>query len=361
MLAAAEKLRDLAGQEAPATEAARRLAPAVVDGLRDAGFARHFVARRWGGTEGGFGELVQSILTLGEGCAAAAWCASLCTTSTRFAAHLPEDGHRVLWENSPDVLIATALIMCGEAVPEPGGWRVSGTWPYVSGIDFADWVLVCAPAATDGEPERRFFAVPRSACTVDPTWDSVGMRGTGSHTVSVRDALVPSHLSFLRAEMEAGVNSTSPLPCHNIPYAAYGGLTFVAPAVGAAGGALRSAAAVLGGRKRRAQGDLEELLRASGLVDAARHFVAQNAEVIDTQSYAPEILARSQRNACYSAELTVSAVSTLIRVAGTSGLAESHPLQRLWRDVISAASHVALRYDVTKAAENYSAVLMAAL
>jgi alkylation response protein AidB-like acyl-CoA dehydrogenase len=359
MLAAAEKLRDLAAGDAAAAESARRLTPDVVEGLRDAGFARHFVAKRLGGQEGSFSELVQAIVTVGEGCAATAWCASLSATSTRFAAHLPQAGHEAIWQDGPDVFIATGLIPSGEAVPAAGGWRVSGSWPYISAVDFADWVLVCAMAQGEGEPERRFFGLPRGSFEIKRTWDSVGMCATGSHTVVVTEPVfVPGHLSFLRAEMEAGVNHGSHLECHNIPYAAYGGLTFVAPALGAAAGALSACAAILARKRLRAQADLEEFLRASGRIDAARVFVAQNADVIDARSFSPALLARSQRNACFSAELVVDAVGSLMKVAGTSGLSEGQPLQRLWRDVISATSHVALRYDITRAAENYSAVLM---
>jgi alkylation response protein AidB-like acyl-CoA dehydrogenase len=358
LTAAAEKLRDLAAEQAPAAEASRRLTPDVVDMLREAGFARHFVAACWGGEEGNFEDLVHALITIGAGCASTAWCASLCTASTRFASHLPQQGHEEIWGDGPDVFIATALIPSGETVPAKGGWRLTGAWPYVSAIDFADWVLVCALASDGGQPERRFFALPRGAFTIQPSWDSVGMCATGSHTVLADDVFVAEHLSFVRADMEAGRNSTSPLPCHNLPYASYGGLTFVVPAVGAAGGALAACAGVLARKRHRAQSDLEEFVRASGRIDSAHVLVTQNADVIDTRSFTEKLLARSQRNACFSAELAVEAVGQLIRVAGTGGLSESGPLQRHWRDVISATSHIALRYDVTRAAENYSSVLM---
>lgn len=360
LLAGAEKARDVAAQHAAEADTSRRLPPEVVDALRDAGFARHFVASRWGGSEGTFTELVRAVFTVGEGCASTAWCASLSAASARFAAHLPQEGHRAVWEGNPDAFVATGLVPSGKAVPAEGGWTLGGRWGYVSGIEFADWALLCAAAfAGEGEPELRFFALPRGAYTVIESWDSVGMRATGSHTVAVHEVFVPAHLSFARAEMVSGRNAWSTLPAHNVPFQASGALTFVGPAVGAAYGALNATLAVVAGKKRLPANDVE-LVRATGRIDAARYLVEQNATVIDERTFTPGLLARNQRNASFSAELVTEAVDALLKAGGTSGLSEAQPLQRFWRDVHGAASHVALRFDVTGTAENYAKALLAA-
>ncbi|MEU8028765.1 hydrolase [Streptomyces sp. NPDC049099] len=359
LLPAADKLRLLAAEHAPEADRQRALAPAVTEALTAAGFARHFVAGRWGGSEGTFGELTRAVLTVGEGCAATAWCASLAAYSARFAAHLPAEGHRALWGESPDTVVATGLMPAGRARPADGGWRLAGRWAYVSGIDFADWALLCAAVARpdgDGPAELRFFALPRDAFGVERTWDSVGMRATGSHTVVVDDVLVPDHLSFARADMLGGRNATSEVPAHNVPFQAVGGLTFIAPVVGAAAGALQAAAGLLTGRKRTVTAETR-LVRASGRIDAARHLVEQNADVLDTRAFTPELMARNERNATFSAELLQEALELLVRATGTGGLGETHALQRTWRDVTSATSHVALQYD-TAARRNYSTVLL---
>lgn len=70
-------------------------------------------------------------------------------------------------------------------------------------------------------------------------------------------------------------------------------------------------------------------------------------------------MARSERNATFSAELLQEALELLVRATGTGGLGETHALQRTWRDVTSATSHVALQYD-TAARKNYSTVLLGA-
>lgn len=354
---AADKLRALAAEHAAEADRTRRLAPEVTEAIRGTGFARHFVASRWGGTEGTFGELTRAVVAVGEGCAATAWCASLAAYSARFASHLPEPGHRAIWGDSPDAVIATALMPAGRAREVEGGWRLSGRWSYVSGIDFADWALVCgAVPGAGGPPQLRFFALPRGSWTVDESWDSIGMRATGSHTVIVDDVTVPSHLSFGRTDMLTGRNAASTAACHQVPFQAVGGLTFIAPVVGAASGALAACAQTMTGRRRSQAGELL-LVRASGRIDSARHLAEQNAQVIDERQFTPELMARNERNATFSAEILQEAAGLLIRGAGTGGLGEAHPLQRFWRDITSATSHVALQYD-TAARKNYAAVLL---
>jgi two-component flavin-dependent monooxygenase len=353
-----------AARHAAQADATRALDPEVVEGLREAGFARHFAPARWGGVEGGFGELTRSVLALGEACAATSWVASLSAYSSRFAAHLPADGHAEVWGagRGADAFVVAGLVPTGGARPAAGGgWRLNGSWQYVSGVEFADWALLCAPVAAesadpDTPPELRFFALPRGSFEIKQTWDSIGMRATGSHTVVVDDVFVPVHLSFPRAHMITGHNDVSAALCHRVPFQAVGGVTFIAPAVGAAAGTLRAAVDAVAGKRRTPSIDLE-LVRSSGRIDVSRHLVEQNADVLDAGVFTPALMARNERNVTFAAEQSSDAANGLIRALGTSGLSESAPLQRFWRDVIGMTSHVALRYE-TAAVRTYPPVLL---
>ncbi|MEU1280300.1 acyl-CoA dehydrogenase family protein [Streptomyces sp. NPDC005805] len=356
---AAEAVRALAARHAADADSSRKLAREVADAVRDAGFARHFVGREHGGAEGTFAELTEAVATVARSCASTAWYASLAAYSGRIASHLPQEGRKALWADGPDTVIATALMPAGRAVRADGGWRLSGRWGYVSGIDFADWALVCAvvPAAGgEGPPAMRFFALPWGTWTVDNTWDSVGMRATGSHTVNVQDILVADHLSFDRQELLTGRNSSSDRPVHNVPLQAVAGLPFVAPVVGSALGALDAAAATVTGRRRTPANEVK-LVRAAGLIAAARLLVEENAATADTHKLDRGLLARAERNATTAAEILRDAAGLLVALAGTGGLGEAHELQRHWRDITSATSHVALQYE-TSAAKSHATALL---
>lgn len=323
----AEKVRTLAAERAEDADRSRRLAPEVIDAVHEAGFARHFVSAEHSGHEGTFRELTDAVITLGEGCAATAWCASLSAFSSRFATHLPPEGQQSRWGETPDTFIAVGMPPMGRAVAVDGGHRVTGRWNYVSGVDFAEWVLLCAvlPPADAGEPRMPFYALPRGSYDVAATWDNIGMRATSSHTVVVDDVFVPEHLSFDRADMITGRNQWSGVPTHNVPFQAVGGLTFVAPAAGAGAGALNACASAMAGKKNSVSATID-LVRASGQVDAPKVFVEQNAAVLDNRTFTADLMARNERNAAVAANLLVQAVGGMVRAAGTSGLAEGHPL-----------------------------------
>ena len=356
LLDAARGVAESAARHAARADRTGALSPEVAAAVRQAGFARHLVPARYGGTEGTFSELTRAVAAVGEACAATAWFASLSAYSGRFASYLPTAGQDELWADGPDAVIATGLVPSGAATQTEGGWLVSGTWRYVSGITWSDWVLLCAPGP-QGIADARFFALPASACRVEETWDSTGMRATASHSVIVPETFVPEHRSVPRTQVLAGPNLTSDAVCHNTSFRAVGTLTFVAPALGGALGALGSAVALLKHGRRTAAGD-EGLARAAGRIDAARLLIERNAATADGADCTPALLARNERDAALAAELLVDAVGGLVRAAGTNGLSQAHPLERHWRDVVAAASHVALRFE-TAPAKNFADTLLA--
>ncbi|MFJ9628425.1 acyl-CoA dehydrogenase family protein [Streptomyces sp. NPDC101175] len=361
----APMVAEIAARCAEEAETARRLSPQVVEAVRDAGFARHFVPRAHGGEAGGFAEVTAAVGLVGEGCTSAAWAASLAAYAGRYGAFLPEEGQTDIWADGPDVLLAGALMPSGKAEPVAGGWRLSGEWKYISGVHFADWALACAavpaegPVDPDARPEVRFFAVPRADFTIEDSWFTVGMRGTGSDTLLLADAFVPEHRTLPRSAVHAGRAPASDARCHLVPMHAVNALPFAAPLVGAARGALRAWIARAGARvDRRGQAVAEKpatqvaLARSAAEVDAAELLVLRTAAVADGTEHVPEgeAAVRGARDLALAVELLVSAVDRVFRAGGTSGQSSADPVQRFWRDVNSAASHVALSFETTGAA-----------
>ncbi|MFI9269864.1 acyl-CoA dehydrogenase family protein [Kitasatospora sp. NPDC052896] len=354
---------ELAARYAEAAERDRRLAEETVAALVAAGFTRHFVPRRWGGAEGGFAELVARVAAVAEGCASAAWCATLFAAHGRFAAQLPPDGRRELWGATPDVRIAAAIAPpSGTAVPtEDGGWRLHGEWQCASGADFADWVLLAAWEPCQDGRRARVLAVPAADLTVRPSWDGVGLRGTGSNTVLVETTTVPAHRSFLLADLLAGATDPDAARCHQAPAQLAGGLMFCAPALGAARRALRVwsvwAARKSGGRPNQESAAVREtLLRSSAEIDAAQLLVTEAARRADADPVTEELVARNQRDAAVAVDLLVTAVERLLRTGGAHVREGAGELQRLWRDLHTIAGHGALRLET--AAEAYAAAAL---
>ncbi|MDT7846352.1 acyl-CoA dehydrogenase family protein [Streptomyces justiciae] len=352
-----------AAAHAQAADREGRLAPEVVAALTATGLARHFVPRRWGGTQGTFTALLHEVAALGEACTSAAWVGMLWAAHGRFAALLPEEGQRELWGADPDVRIAAALMPpAGRAEPAPDGWQLTGSWGCVSGVGSAQWVLVAAPA---GDGETRVFAVPGAAVDVLDTWDATGLRGTGSHTAVVRDAFVPHELSFPIAELVRGATAPGRPRCHTAPAQLAGGLMFCAPALGAARRALAvwsqwaASKAPGSGRPQYDSAAVRETLAvASAHIDAAGLLLERAAHRADTEPVTPALVTGNQRDAAVAAGLLADAVDRLFRTGGAHIRDASGELTRLWRDVHTVASHGVLRLEPVAAA--YASTALAA-
>lgn len=354
IMAAAPAVAELAAEHAAAADSTGRLSPDVVDALVEAGFARHFVPESSGGRAGTFSAALEASAVLGEACVSTAWVASLMAGVGRMAAHLPEEGRARVWEKGPDAFVVGALMAAGTTVPASGGYRLSGRWSYVSGVDFADWALVCGRLPGEvGTPA--FFAVPRSDFRIEQTWDNVGMRATGSHSLTVDDVFVPAGQAFPLARLMAGQPDEGLSHCHSVPLKAVNGLTLTGPILGGARGALRTWAGLLdaklsGGVSGPVSGAVDPshyeaiLARASGETDAAGLLLQRCASVADaTDGLSPLETTRAPRDCAVAADLLAVAVDRLFRSSGSRGQVSGGRLPRLWRDVHSAAGHSGLQ------------------
>lgn len=349
--------------------------------LTGAGFIRHFVPRRWGGTEGTYRELVDRTAALGDACASAAWCAGLYAAHGRFAAYLPEQGQRDLWGSGPDIRIAAGLTPpTGTAVPVDGGWRLDGEWACVSGGEHADWVLLAAVERAPDPPARsretgrsaplvaRVCALPARDITLLDTWDSIGLRGTGSNTVVVNGAWVPGHRTLPLADLFAGRPGPGRAHCHTIPAMLGGPSLLAAVALGAARHALAAwtdwatRPALHGAPLETDVAARYALARSAAEADAARLLLEAAADRADSTDPADapalaQAVASNRRDSAVATDLLVTAVERLFRTGGIHSRERGGELQRCWRDVHTIAAHGALRLE--SAADAYAAEVAA--
>jgi len=339
LLPAAVQAAEIAERHTARADAERRLAPEVVDALVTAGFARSFVPVPFGGEPVGYAEVSAAVARVAEGCASAAWVASLLSQGSRITGYLPPKGQAEVWGDGPDAQVVVALVAQGRAEAVDGGWLLSGVWPYASGVEFSDWALVLA--TPEGAGEALFFAVPRRSYTITDSWNSLGMRATGSHSLNLDRVFVPGHCSFPRAEMFEGRPADGGESYHRVPLFAINGLTFGSPVLGAARAALRTAAVSLG----RPDADRTGYARSAAEVDAAGLLLERAATLADRGRFDGDLVARASRDSAFAVDLLVTAVDRLFAATGTRGQAETDPLQRIWRDVHTAGSHGVLRFE----------------
>jgi alkylation response protein AidB-like acyl-CoA dehydrogenase len=180
-------------------EAARTLPADVVDSLARAGLLRLCVPRSLGGPELHPAQLLRAIEALSAGDASAGWCAMIASTSSVLAAYLAPDAARLVY-GPEDAVSGGVFAPRGVAKRVAGGFRVSGRWAFASGCSHCGWLMGGCfvegesgrETAAPGVPDIRLLLFPREEAKILDTWDVVGLSGTGSHDIEVRDLFVPA-------------------------------------------------------------------------------------------------------------------------------------------------------------------------
>jgi alkylation response protein AidB-like acyl-CoA dehydrogenase len=77
----------------------------------------------------------------------------------------------------------------GTAIPEAGGFSLSGSWSFASGIKHATHIHTLGVIEGTGEP--RIFVLPVGKATLIENWDVLGLRATGSIDYRTENVFVP--------------------------------------------------------------------------------------------------------------------------------------------------------------------------
>src|SRR5204862_1903236 len=158
--------------------------------------------------------------------------------------------------------------------PDPGGYRVKGAKTFVSGAGHADAYLVAARSTDDPQTVSQFL-VPADTpgITVEPTWDSLGMRATCSHDLHL-DVTVP------RATLLGGVEGLALWFAQLMPHWLVA--SYAAVYIGVAQATIDAAVEHLASRKLTTLPSVRARIgRADAAVAAARLVVAEAARRVD--------------------------------------------------------------------------------
>ncbi|MEA2813927.1 MAG: indole-3-acetate monooxygenase, partial [Rhodospirillaceae bacterium] len=158
-------------------ERGRRLPAGIAAAMKDAGVFGMAMPRAWGGLEVDPLTQFRVIEALAMADGSVGWCAMIGCDGGYMTAFLDQDVGRAMY---PDLLMATAAAATttGQAVRVPGGYRVSGRFPFVSGSNHCEWLwLGCvvhengvARVDGNGVPQTRQCFVRLSECDILDTW-----------------------------------------------------------------------------------------------------------------------------------------------------------------------------------------------
>jgi alkylation response protein AidB-like acyl-CoA dehydrogenase len=344
------------------TERDRRLPEWLVQELVDAGLYQMFLPRSLGGFELpplAYFDVVEELAKIDS---AVAWSILISTSSmTSMLRGLPDEVVSGMFTTPRQAIIMGSAPPKGRAVATPGGYRVTGRWTQGSNILITGWVQVGCVVydgeerrrGPDGRVEHRLCSLPAAAAEVFDTWDTTGMRGTGSHDFAFSDCFVPEERTHVvgRPSRRSG------------PLYQFAGWTHVGHAALGLGIAREAIEAFLGiaGAKRatwlRGEGKLAgrgtiqaRVAQAEALVGSGRSYVRETlADLWETVSAGntptPYQRAVYRLSIAQAMANCVEAVDLMYGAGGASAIYASNALDRCLRDIHTAQAHVWVAFD----------------
>ncbi|NIJ08758.1 3-hydroxy-9,10-secoandrosta-1,3,5(10)-triene-9,17-dione monooxygenase [Sphingomonas vulcanisoli] len=349
-------------------ETQRLVSPDSISELMSAGLFGVMGARRYGGSDLGLEALVRTTIEIATACGSTGWVYGVLAGHSWMLNLFPAEAQEEV-ASDPQALTATVFRLGGDIVPVDGGYRLTGgTGKFCSGIDHSKWIIAGNAVQREGEPpEPRFFLIPREDVEIVDDWFTVGMRATGSRSVRVDDAFIPEYRTVRVADMLAG---TSPgAKHHGAPFLRMNFYEITPYSiVGAPLGMARAAVSLFTADYRKAiqagasdtEANLLRLTKAATAIEAGIALVLSDVRRIDYLG-APERFSLADRkewvrNWCWAVQTARNAVNSIYEIAGGSTIYNSSSIQRIWRDINSAAQHFALTED--KAMLDYGRALM---
>ncbi len=175
-----------------AAQQARRLPEPLVQTLRDARAFDLMTPVEYGGLELSLAEACGVLDGFGRLDGSVAW--TVWNGNMGFsAALLGEAGAQRIWGARPSPVVANSARPSAIATPDGDGFRLDGRWDIVSACEIADWLALFALVPGES-PDVRVLYVPRADVRVLDTWQTSGMRATGSHAVVAEGVHVDAEL-----------------------------------------------------------------------------------------------------------------------------------------------------------------------
>lgn len=346
-------------QRAQHTEDLRRIPDETVSSLLDAGFFKLMQPEQWDGYQVDPVTFYDAVRRIATACGSTGWVAGIIGIHNWHLSLFDQQAQEDVWGSDPATLISSSYAPMGRGEVVDGGYRVNGSWAWSSGCDLAEWAVLGGPVIKDGKPvDFVSFLIPRSDYTIKDVWNVVGLRGTGSNTIDVKDVFVPRHrmLSFRAMSMgQAPGLARNTAPVYRMPWGTIHPSTISAPIIGMAYGAYQAHVEHQGKRVRAAYAGEKakedpfakvRIAEAASDIDAAWRQLAGNLQaeydlIVAGEEVPMELRLAARRDQVRATGRAISAIDRLFENSGAHALENGTPIQRFWRDAHAGRVHAA--------------------
>ncbi|WP_329542453.1 acyl-CoA dehydrogenase family protein [Streptomyces sp. NBC_01220] len=344
----------------PVNEALGRLDDQAAKILRDVGAMRMLQPKTYGGLELHPREFAETVMRIAALDGATGWVTGVVGVHPWEMAMADPRVQEEIWGEDPDTWIASPYAPMGLLRPVDGGYVFTGRWQFSSGTDHCRWIFLGGFLADAGgnrinPPQSVHVILPRADYEiVEDSWDVVGLRGTGSKDVIVKDAFVPDYrvIEYNKVvdgslAVEAGLTN----PAYRLPFSAAFPLGITAAVIGICEGALahhldyqRGRVQITGQAVKDDPYVLYAISEASAEIAAARSALLDNiCRIHDAVAAGEEISferrAVGRRTQAAAAWRAVRAVDEIVARSGGNAMRLDNPIQRFWRDAHVGLTH----------------------
>ncbi len=350
LLAAARELRSHLDANAEKAGSAP-LPEASVQAMRGAGLFGAMSPRELGGAELALVDAIDVFAEVARADGSAGWCVMASASAAAYFGAYCEDAFvDELFEGGVP-LVAGQFAPNGAGVPEAGGYRVTGSYSFGSGLSYAEWVgagfLVHPPEGSSEPPRYLFGLVPRDAVEPRGNWDVLGLGSTASWDYGIKDVLVPEGATFLFAAPTRRRGG----PVYELGVIAQTAAGHAGFAIGVARRALDELRSLGKTKVRMGSGSflkddprfLDELGRLESRLRSATAWVRECFARAEATTQRTGRLDRVENDELRQATVHVTqegadVVRQAYLLAGTTAL-RSGPLQRCFRDIHAGSQH----------------------
>lgn len=351
-----------------------RMVPAeTVQDMQEAGFFRVLQPKLYGGYEMDPQVFYDICMTLAEGCMSTAWIYGVIGVHNWQIALFDPKAAADVWKDDTDVRIASTYMPKGQVTPVEGGFRFSGRWGFSSGCDHCDWIFLGGLIFTEGQPpEYRTFMLPKSDFEIVDTWHVMGLKGTGSKDIVVKDVFVPEYRTHKGSDGFMGTNPgrhTFTADLYKLPFGQIFVRAVSSAAIGGLQGALNTfvdfAKVRVGdmGNKTSEQPPAQMAAAEAALaIDEMKLVLHRNFDVLMAKIRAGEPLDDIAQRVHFRAQAAqvvdrcAKHAYALFSACGGRGIFTDFPLHRYLFDIYAARGHYANNPD--QFGRNYGAVIL---
>lgn len=347
-----------------ASEALGKLSDRTVEILKESGGLRLLLAEDLGGYQAHPRHFLEWVIAVGTYHPSAGWVAGVCGVHPfEFSVMNPKVREEVYGED-PNTMVSSPYAPFGRAKPVDGGFLLTGRWPYSTGTDHSDWVILggivddsigeAVPAR--GVAEIRHFVLPKDGNyeIVEGSWDVMGLCGTGSKDVVMTDVFVPEYRTVIETEMEECRYAQQYRPdvaLYQMRFMSLFPAAIVVGTLGIAAGLLREIRTYMETRVNavglQAKADpylLSQYGFAAAEVEASiKHVLGDMDDLYDWVSegnaITPEQRIRVRRNQAAASSRSITGVNALYRLTGSQAVQRRHLVEGFYRDLQVASSH----------------------